>query len=203
LIADELLARIVPRLILASTSPYRRDLLARLGLPFECLPPGVEEAAQPGEAPRALALRLARAKAEAVARRHPGSLVIGSDQVASLTRDGQTLWLAKPQDRATCREQLLASAGHEVAFHTAAVLMGPGGAQEHIDLTTVRMRALQPAEVDHYIDREPAFDCAGGFKCEGLGVTLFDSISTQDPTALVGLPMIWLCRALRAAGVEV
>ncbi len=203
MIADELLPAVAPRLILASTSPHRRALLARLGLPFECQAPEVEETLLAGELPADRALRLARAKAAAVARRQPESLVIGSDQVASLNRAGQWHWLHKPGNRQTCREQLLSMSGCEVAFHTATVLATPAGAHEHVDFTAVRFRTLSPAEVDRYIDREPAFDCAGGFKCEGLGVTLFDSIATQDPTALIGLPLIWLCQALRSAGVAV
>ncbi|MGC4028076.1 MAG: nucleoside triphosphate pyrophosphatase [Steroidobacteraceae bacterium] len=203
MIADELLSPAAPRLILASTSPHRRALLARLGLPFECQAPGVEEAALPGEKPAQRALRLAHSKAAAVAHRQPGNFVIGSDQVASLAHAGWSEWLDKPGDRATCEAQLAAMSGREVSFHTGVVLLAPGGRSEHVDHTVVRLRALTAAEIAAYIDREPAFDCAGGFKCEGLGVTLFDAVATQDPTALIGLPLIWLCQALRVAGVEV
>lgn len=193
----------MPRLLLASTSVYRRALLARLALPFECMAPGVGEDILPGETPAARALRLARAKAMAVAACEPDALVIGSDQVASLTIGGQVQWLHKPGDQATCRQQLLAMSGREVSFHTAVVLATPAGMHEHVDLTGVHMRRLTPAEADHYIEREPAFDCAGGFKAEGLGVSLFDALVTRDPTALLGLPLAWLCRALREAGVRV
>lgn len=193
----------MPRLVLASTSPHRRALLARLALPFECRAPGVEEDILPTELPDGRALRLARAKAAAVFRHAPQAWVIGSDQVASLAAGTQVQWLHKPGDRATCRAQLLSMSGREVHFHTAAVLVTPAGLHEHVDLTTVHLRKLAATEVDHYIDREPSFDCAGGFKCEGLGVSLFDAVVTQDPTALVGLPLVWLCRALRAAGMAV
>lgn len=192
-----------PRLILASTSPHRRMLLERLGLPFEALAPQVEETVLEGELPAARALRLARAKAAAVALQHPGAIVIGSDQVASLGPAGEAKLLRKPGDRDTCRVQLTAMSGRTVSFDTAVALQLGDIVLAHTEPTHVQFRDLTAAAIEHYMDREPAFDCAGGFKCEGLGVTLFQSIGTRDPTALVGLPLIWVCEALRRLGVPV
>lgn len=189
-----------PRLLLASTSRYRALLLERLGLPFGVQAPGVDELRLPREKPAVRALRLARAKAEAVAARHPDACVIGSDQVAVL---GRRL-LDKPGDAARCREQLEASSGKRVTFHTAVVVLGPAGAaaQSHVDRTQVRFRTLREREISRYVEIEQPFDCAGGFRSEGLGVALFESIETHDPAALVGLPLIWLAGALRAAGLD-
>ena len=188
-----------PPLLLASTSPHRRALLVRLGLAFECHAPGIDEDELPGEAPPARAARLALAKARAVAAAFPGAIVIGSDQVASL---GASL-LHKPGDRETCRRQLMAMAGQTVRFDTALAVVQDDLVLEHLDLTLVQFRQLDPAAIESYMDREPSFDCAGGFKCEGLGVTLFESIESRDPTALVGLPLIAVCAALRRLGVVV
>jgi len=188
-----------PPLLLASTSPHRRALLGRLGLAFECHAPGIDEEELPGEAPPARAARLALAKARAVAAAFPGAIVIGSDQVASL---GASL-LHKPGDRETCRRQLMAMAGQAVRFDTALAVVQDDLVLEHLDLTLVQFRQLDPAAIESYMDREPSFDCAGGFKCEGLGVTLFESIESRDPTALVGLPLIAVCAALRRLGVVV
>jgi septum formation protein len=189
-----------PRLLLASTSPYRAQLLERLGLPFEVQAPGVAETRLPREAPRARALRLAHAKAAAVAASHPDACVIGSDQVAALGRSV----LDRPGDAQRCREQLLAASGKRVAFHTAVVLVGPGeaSARSHVDRTLVSFRTLNEHEVARYVDIEKPFDCAGSFRSEGLGISLFESIDTRDPAALVGLPLIWLAGALRAAGLD-
>jgi len=188
-----------PPLLLASTSPHRRALLVRLGLAFECHAPGIDEDELPGEAPPARAARLALAKARAVAAAFPGAIVIGSDQVASL---GASL-LHKPGDRETCRRQLMAMAGQTVRFDTALAVVQDDLVLEHLDLTLVQFRQLDHAAIESYMDREPSFDCAGGFKCEGLGVTLFEAIETRDPTALVGLPLIAVCAALRRLGVAV
>ena len=188
-----------PPLLLASTSPHRRALLGRLGLAFECHAPGIDEDELPGEAPPARAARLALAKARAVAAAFPGAIVIGSDQVASL---GASL-LHKPGDRETCRRQLMAMAGQAVRFDTALAVVQDDLVLEHLDLTLVQFRRLNPAAIESYMDREPSFDCAGGFKCEGLGVTLFESIESRDQTALVGLPLIAVCAALRRLGVAV
>lgn len=185
-------------LLLASTSPYRRRLLERLGLPFAVEASRVDEAPLPEEAPAALALRLARAKAEAVSARHPQALVLGSDQVA----DCDGVVLDKPGDANRCRAQLRASSGRAVRFHTAAVLLRsePPVDREHLDLTVVNFRRLSADEIARYVLREAPFDCAGGFRAEGLGIALFESIESRDPTALIGLPLIWVGGALRAAG---
>ena len=187
-----------PRLILASTSRYRALLLERLGLPFSIESPGVDETSDDREEPAARALRLARAKATAVLERHAGSWVIGSDQVAVVA--GRVL--EKPGDAVRCREQLRASSGRSATFHTAVVLFGPEPAREHVDRTVVRFRKLTDREIARYVEVEKPFDCAGGFRSEGLGVALMKSIKSQDPTALVGLPLIWLAAALAAAGLD-
>jgi septum formation protein len=189
-----------PRLLLASTSRYRALLLERLGLPFDVQAPGVDELHQPLERPAERALRLAHAKAQAVAAQHADACVIGSDQVAALGRR----ILGKPGDAMHCREQLEAASGRRVAFLTAAVVLGPGArpVQSHVDRTRVRFRVLSEREVSRYVEIEQPFDCAGSFRSEGLGISLFESIETRDPTALVGLPLIWLAGALRAAGLD-
>ncbi|MBX3726629.1 MAG: septum formation protein Maf [Xanthomonadales bacterium] len=185
--------------VLASTSRYRRALLARLLPRFECVAPAVDESAGAGELPARLASRLASAKARAVAALRPGAVVIGSDQVAEL--DGVAL--GKPGDAATARAQLLACAGREVRFHTAVCVIGADGrARRARDLTRVRFLALDPGRIETYLDREQPFDCAGSFKAEALGIALFQAIHSRDPTALVGLPLIATCRLLRAGGVE-
>jgi septum formation protein len=187
-----------PSIILASTSRYRRELLARLGLPFECVPSGVDESRQANDTVEQLPRRLAKHKAEAVAERFPGALVIGSDQVA--VRDGAVL--GKPGTEATCSTQLRESSGREVVFLTAVhVINGlEAQAEAHVDVTRVRFRRLDAAEIDRYVARERPLDCAGGFKAEALGISLFETIESSDPTALTGLPLIWLCAALRRAG---
>ncbi len=193
--------RPAPSLVLASSSRYRRELLGRLGLPFEVDPPDIDEAALAGEKPAATALRLARAKALAVAARHPGALVIGSDQVADL--DGVAV--SKPGNRATARAQLAAQSGRRIVFHTALALAdGRDGsvATELIDIAS-RFRPLDDATIEAYLDREAPWDCAGSVRSESLGIALFDGIDSPDPTALVGLPLIALARLLRAAGVDV
>ncbi len=189
-----------PRLLLASTSRYRALLLERLNLPFAVQAPEVDEARLPREKPAARALRLALAKAQAVAARNPDACVIGSDQVAVL---GLRI-LDKPGDAARCREQLEASSGKRVDFHTAVAVVGPGpgSSQSHVDRTRVRFRTLTEREISRYVDIEQPFDCAGGFRSEGLGVALFESIETRDPAALVGLPLVWLAGALRAVGLD-
>lgn len=188
----------MPQLILASTSPYRRELLARLAVDFEVIAPGVGEEQVRGESPTDRALRLATAKAQAVSVRHPQALVIGSDQVADC---GGEL-LDKPGDGARCRAQLTRLSGHTAHFYTACVLLGTraGLHLAHVDTTTVAFRALSANEIERYVARERPFDCAGGFKAEALGIALLDCIESQDPTALIGLPLIWLAGALRAAG---
>jgi septum formation protein len=188
----------VPPLILASTSPYRRELLARLGIAFDVVSPGVSEAHVAGESAADRALRLAHEKARAAARIHPEAVVIGSDQVAA-AGDGV---LDKPGDAARCRAQLAALSGHSARFYTACALYGerPAVHLAHVDTTTVMFRELSRDEIERYVARERPFDCAGGFKAEALGISLFDYIESVDPTALIGLPLIWLAGALRASG---
>ena len=169
-------------------------------MPFGIQAPDVDEARSPRERPAGRALRLARAKAEAVATRHPDACVIGADQVAVVGRR----ILDKPGDAARCREQLEAASGRRVVFHTAVAVCGPGAnpAQTHVDRTQVRFRVLNEREISRYVEIEQPFDCAGSFRSEGLGVALFESIETRDPTALVGLPLVWLAGALRVAGLD-
>lgn len=184
--------------VLGSTSRYRAELLRRLLPEFTQAAPGVDEAALPDEAPAARALRLAIAKAEAVAQSHPQALVIGSDQVAEL--DGQVL--DKPGTAERAREQLRASSGRTVQFHTALCLLDArtGERHTHVDLTRAVFRELDESEIDRYVAREQPLDCAGSFKCEALGISLFERIETTDPSALIGLPLIALARLLRVAG---
>ena len=192
------------RLILASSSPYRRELLERLRLPFEVMAPDIIETALPGEAPEATALRLAREKAAAVAQRAPGSIVIGSDQVATL--DGEQI--GKPGDHARALAQLQKMRGRKVVFHTAlcvwdsraSALTGP--AQLENIQTVVTFRDLPDAELDAYLRIEQPYDCAGSAKNEGLGIAILERIDSCDPTALTGLPMIALTAMLRRAGVR-
>jgi septum formation protein len=183
-------------LILASTSVYRRELLERLRLPFQTARPEVDETPRPGETPSGLARRLARAKARAITGQVPGSWVIGSDQVADL--DGQPL--GKPGNRDAAIAQLRAMSGRQVQFHTAVCISQDGRDLAALDTTTVTLRPLVDAEIMRYVDAEQPFDCAGSFKCEGLGVALFEAIDTRDPTALVGLPLIATAALLREAG---
>lgn len=184
-------------LVLASTSAYRRELLQRLRLPFDCARPEVDETPRPGESPPDLAVRLALAKAEDVAGRRPGAWVLGSDQVAEF--DGQPI--GKPGDRANAIAQLGAMSGREVRFLTALCLARADHApQQALDLTVVRFRELSPAEIERYVDAEQPYDCAGSFKSEGLGIALFEAIDSRDPSALIGLPLIATARLLRAAG---
>jgi septum formation protein len=187
----------MPRLILASTSIYRRELLARLRLPFETARPEVDESPLSGESPQALAERLAAAKAGVIARREPAAFVIGSDQVAEL--DGRPL--GKPETRDGALVQLGAMSGRAVQFRTAVCVRHAEQAPRlAIDTTTVRFRPLSFAEIERYVDAEQPLDCAGSFKSEGLGITLFDAIETNDPTALIGLPLIATARLLRDTG---
>ncbi len=188
----------MPRLILASTSAYRRALLERLGLPFDTARPDVDETPLSDETPQALAARLARAKADAVFDPgQPDTWVIGSDQVAELDEEP----LGKPGSIARAEAQLRAMSGREVRFLTAVCLAGPGGRRlEALDVTTVHFRPLSNGEIARYVDRERPLDCAGSFKSEGLGITLFEAIENRDPTALVGLPLIATARLLREAG---
>ncbi len=190
----------MPRLILASTSVYRRELLARLRLPFDTVRPDTDETALPGEAPLALVQRLAEAKAAAVAALHPQAWVLGSDQVAEL--DGQTL--GKPGNRDAAIAQLAAMSGCAVRFRTGVCLNRAGHASRvALDTTTVHFRVLAAGEIARYVDAEQPYDCAGSFKAEGLGIVLFDAIESCDPTALIGLPLIATAALLRGAGFAV
>jgi septum formation protein len=184
----------LPQLILASTSPYRRELLARLGLPFVVEKPAVQEAYVAGETPGRRAARLARDKAEAVARRHPDALVIGSDQVCAL---GDSI-LDKAGSRGGQEAQLSALSGRSADFHTAVCLVALAGnyLYQHSDLTRCVFRQLTSTVISDYAEREPALDCAGGFKVEGLGISLLERVESLDPTALVGLPLIGLSAGL-------
>lgn len=187
------------RLVLASTSPYRRQLLERFGQRFTVAAPDVDESPLPGETPIDLVNRLARAKAEVVARRNPRSVVIGSDQIAVFGRE----ILGKPGNPERCIEQLKAVSGQSLTFNTAVhVIQSDQGTHEaHLDVTTVHFRKLSDEEIQRYVARERPVNCAGGFKVEALGISLFERIDSQDPTALIGLPLIWLSGALRRAGL--
>jgi septum formation protein len=188
-------------IVLASTSPYRRRLLQRLQFPFRCLPPVTDESPLPGETPAALAGRLALAKAKSVAASYPGALVIGSDQVASL--DGELL--GKPCSHAAAAAQLRACSGRELQFHTAVAVVCPARSIElqHTEPFAVQFRRLSERTIEDYLQREAPYDCAGSFKCEGLGIALFRSLNGRDPTSLEGLPLIALTTLLRRAGVRV
>ena len=188
-------------LILGSTSRYRRELLSRLGIPFETDSPQVDETPQSGEAPADLARRLALAKAREVAQRHPDAVVIGSDQVADL--NGQPLGKPGTHERAVA--QLRQMSGQTVIFQTALAVVCRATGFEQLDLAPVRVvfRTLGDAEIEHYLRTEQPYDCAGSAKSEGLGIALLDRIDNDDPTALVGLPLIRTCRLIRAAGVPV
>jgi septum formation protein len=185
-------------LILASTSPFRRELLERLGLAFTVEAPGVDEAHLQGEPPAERALRLAVAKAEAVALRYPRAVVIGSDQVAAA---GGVI-LDKPGTVERAQQQLKHLSGSQARFHTACAVRwhNTGFSVNHLETVTVAIRDLTAAEIENYIAREQPLNCAGSFKSEGLGIALFSRIESEDPTALVGLPLIWLAGALRQAG---
>jgi septum formation protein len=191
------------RLILASSSAYRRELLSRLGLPFEAIAPDIDETPLPGEAPEATALRLARQKAAAIAALHPGALVIGSDQVATL--DGEQI--GKPGDHARALAQLQKMRRRRVTFHTALCLWdgrpgNEGSAEVENIQTFVAFRDLPDHELDAYLRIEQPYDCAGSAKNEGLGIAILERIDSTDPTALTGLPLIALTGMLRRAGVS-
>lgn len=190
----------MPRLILGSTSLYRRELLTRLRIAFDVVAPEVEETPLPGEAPADLACRLALSKARAVSLLHPDAVVIGSDQVADL--HGQPL--GKPGDHVRATAQLRAMRGQTVVFQTAlsVVHAAEDFAQTALVPVQVRFRNLDDAEIEAYLQAEQPYDCAGSAKSEGLGIALLDAITSDDPTALIGLPLIQTSRMLRAAGVK-
>ena len=187
-------------LILGSTSRYRRELLARLRVPFECVPPDVDETPLAAERPADLALRLALEKARNVAMRHPAAVVIGSDQVADLA--GEPIGKPGTHDRAVA--QLTRMSGQTVVFQTAVAVVRPSTGFEGSALASVRVRFrdLRAQEIEHYLRLEQPYDCAGSAKCETLGIALLDSIDSDDPTALIGLPLIRTCSLLRGAGLD-
>lgn len=189
------------KLILASTSPFRRELLGRLGLPFEVADPQADESPLPDEAPEAIALRLSEAKARAVAKLYPDALIIGSDQVATV--DG--VIFGKPGTHERAVEQLRALSGKTVNFYTGLCLLNArsGVAQVRGIPMLVAFRTLSDLEIENYLRREPAYNCAGSAKSEGLGIALLSSMRGDDPNALVGLPLIALCDMLRQQGVAV
>jgi septum formation protein len=188
-------------LILASTSPYRRRLLERLQIPFSCASPDTDETPLPDEPAGALAGRLASAKAQSVALKHPGAVVIGSDQVASI--DG--IIIGKPGTHEAATQQLRASSGRVVDFYTGLAVSGPGGSDMRCitERFRVHFRPLTNDEIETYLCTEQPYDCAGSFKCEGLGIALFERMIGDDPTSLEGLPLIATCRLLREAGIKV
>jgi septum formation protein len=188
----------MPALILASTSRYRQELLGRLRLPFEAVAPEVDETAQRGEAPAALAERLALAKARAVAARFPGAVVLGSDQVAEL--DGEAI--GKPGTHENAAEQLRRMSGREVVFQTAVAVVAPGVAAIERAEVRVRFRTLSEAAIEAYLRADEPYDCAGSAKVESLGIALLEAVESDDPTALIGLPLIRTCALLRRAGLE-
>lgn len=189
----------MPRIVLASTSTYRRELLTRLQVPFEIASPETDESALPGEAPAATAERLSLAKARAVASRFPDALIIGSDQVAFL----EDRRFGKPLTRDRAIEQLRFMRGHTVTFHTGICLLNSATGHSQIRgvPTEVVFRPLSDAEIERYLDKEHPYHCAGSAKSEGLGIALLSSMRGDDPNALIGLPLIVLCEMLRAEGV--
>ncbi len=184
--------------MLASGSVYRKQLLSRFTTDFTCASPDIDESRLPGEKPQLMALRLATQKARKVAAIEPGSTVIGSDQVASL----HGLPLQKPGNYENAFKQLSASSGNTVLFYTAVCVICPRlqGIQSHTDLTRVHFRELTNDEIDDYLRADEPFDCAGSFRSEGLGASLFASVDSADPTALIGLPMEWLSARLKELG---
>ena len=188
-------------LILASSSVYRRELLQRLRLPFECVSPAIDERARPDETPATTAVRLALKKARAVAAAHPQALIIGSDQVAEL--DGTPL--GKPGNHANAVCQLRAMRGQRVVFHTALCLLDAASGRHQLEnaVTTVLLRALTDAQIERYLQLEQPYDCAGSAKVESLGIALAEKITSDDPTALIGLPLIMLVSMLKREGIEV
>ncbi len=185
----------MPQLILASTSPWRRALLEKLAIPFECAAPEVDETPLPGEGPRHLLLRLARKKAQSLAHRYPSHLIIGSDQICVL--DGEIT--GKPLTEENARQQLLKARGNIVTFYTGLALYNSatGHLQTEVEPFDVHFRHLSEAEIDDYLRKERPLHCAGSFKSEGLGIALFERLEGRDPNTLVGLPLIALCQMLR------
>jgi len=195
------MSNLSPPVVLASTSRYRRALLQRLGWPFEVAAPGVDEAALPGERPADTAVRLSEAKARAVAARYADALVIGSDQVAEI--DGRPV--GKPADPADARAQLRAASGRTVLFHTGVAVVNARTGRARVRLVDVAstFRVLAEGDIERYLTREQPYDCAGSVKSEGFGIALFERIESDDPTALIGLPLIAVAALLREEGLDV
>jgi MAF protein len=189
----------MPPIVLGSTSPFRRSLLEKLQLPFTVDAPRVDESRRPDESADALVLRLAEAKARDVASRHPDALIIGSDQAACV---GETIQ-GKPGNRDNAIAQLMLASGHSVVFHTGLCLLNgtSGRVQTAVEHFRVRFRALDRGQIDRYVDREKPFNCAGSFKSEGFGITLFAGLEGRDPNSLVGLPLIRLVEMLAEEGI--
>ncbi|WOR23447.1 nucleoside triphosphate pyrophosphatase [Citrobacter braakii] len=185
----------MPQLILASTSPWRRALLEKLAIPFECAAPEVDETPLPGEAPRHLVLRLAQKKAQSLAHRYPSHLIIGSDQICVL--DGEIT--GKPLTKENARQQLLKARGNIVTFYTGLALYNSatGHLQTEVEPFDVHFRHLSETEIEDYVRKERPLHCAGSFKSEGLGIALFERLEGRDPNTLIGLPLIALCQMLR------
>ena len=196
--ADSIITR---QLILGSTSKYRRELLSRLRIPFDCIPPEVDETPLVNETPRDLALRLALAKAKAVAALHPDAVVIGSDQVADLNDEP----LGKPGNFERATKQLKAMRGQTVIFQTALAVVCHNTGFEQVDISAVRVvfRDLSDDDITAYLHAEEPYDCAGSAKSEGLGIALLERIDSDDPTALVGLPLIRTAKMIAAAGIKI
>lgn len=188
-----------PEIVLASSSAYRAELLHRLGISFSRHSPDIDESPKPGETPHDLALRLANEKAAAIALLHPKALVIGSDQVASL--DGKLL--GKPGTAEHACQQLAACSGKTVSFYTGLCLIGPEGTDSLVDIYTVTFRQLCPEQVQRYVEKELPLDCAGSFKMEGLGISLFEKLEGSDPNTLIGLPLIQLTTLLNKRGIAI
>ena len=188
-------------LVLGSSSPFRRELLARLGIPFAVLSPDIDEAARPGESPREIALRLAAEKAHAVARSHPASLVIGCDQVAHIG----TRIFGKPGTHENAARQLTEMSGQSVVFESALCLLDTASGRMQVDSipTEITFRSLSAAEIDNYLRRDQPYGCAGSAKLESLGIALIERMRSDDPTAIIGLPLVRLCRMLAAENVSV
>lgn len=192
-------AQTPPPLILASSSPYRSQMLERLGLPFSAVTSGIDETPEPGESPEALVRRLALEKARHIAPRHPDALIIGADQVSVL---GDEI-LGKPGSRERAIEQIQRMSGKRVDYLSGIALIGPG--MERIDIVPTRLtyRDLDQREIERYVDRDRPFDCAGAMRSESLGIALLETLSSDDPTALIGMPLIRIAQWLRAAGYEI
>lgn len=196
------------KFILASSSIYRKALLERLQLSFDCYPPNIDESPLKGESGRQLAQRLALEKARVVALKYPDAVIIGSDQVPELTLDGpdgsqQTSILGKPGNHAQALKQLTVQSGQRVRFHSGLAVIYQGVEKITVDSTEVVFRKLSKSEIERYLQIDQPYDCAGSFKAESLGISLFSAVNSNDPSSLIGLPLITLCRLLREFGLDI